>query len=186
MSAMFRGLRGRLSLSTKTSRRIDRLGQPLVNIARDYRDTFADVEKYVKQHPWRSVCYALMCVLFHQTWKRRPDSVSYFDTLIMYSNELGMVASVSRNPKSESYINRIILQHSKHKLMYVNLGVLALIVERRSYPDVRSFPETCPELRQPWWTLCRNIVDVGVWGGWRTIHSVMVDFDVNEEEWRSS
>lgn len=175
-----------LTLSSKTSRRLDKLGQPLVNIARDYRDTFADVKKYVKHHPWKGACYAAMCVLLHQAWKRRPDSVSYFDTLVMYSNELGMVANDSRNPRSERYISRIFLQHSKHKLMYVNLGALALIVERRSCPDVKSFPETCPQLRQPWWSLYRNIVDVGVWGDWRVIHSEMVDFDVNEEEWSSS
>ena len=175
-----------MTLSAKTSRRIDKLGQPLMNIARDYRETFADVLKYAKQHPWKTACYAMMCVLFHQAWKRRPDRVSYFDTLVMYSNELSMVASGSRNPRSERYINRLFLRHSEHKLLYVNLGALALIVERRSCPDVKSFPETCPQLRQPWWTLYRNIVDVGVWGGWRMIHSEMVDFDINEDEWSSN
>lgn len=184
--AFVQRLRGRLTLSAKASRRIDKLGQPLVNIARDYRDTFADLKKHFKEHPWRSACYAAMCVLLQQTWRRKPDSVSYFDTLVVYSNELSMVASTSRNQRSERYISKLVHQHSRLKLMYVNLGVLALIVERRSYPDVKSFPESCPQLRQPWWTVHRNIVDVGVWGSWRNIHNEMVDFDVNEEEWNSS
>ena len=184
--AFVQRLGGRLTLSAKASRRIDKLGQPLVNIARDYRDTFTDLKKHFKEHPWRSACYFAMCILFQQTWKRRPDSASYFDTLVMYSNELSMVATPSRSQRSERYISRLIRQHSMHKLMYVNLGVVALIAERRSNPDVKSFPETCPQLRQPWWTLYRNIVDIGVWGSWWSIHNEMIDFDVNEEEWNSS
>ena len=162
---------------------ISKVVEPIVNISKDYYVTFSDAGQFSRQHPFRTAFYFSVLGAAAYMWRKKPDFVNYTDSVVSWSNEIALVPASIKNKKSQRYIERIFLMLIRDKLSCVNLGVLSVVVERRQYPSLRSFHETCPMLKTPWYSMHRNIVDVGVLGRWIYLRREMEDYDISDEEW---
>ena len=169
-----------------SSSRISKIMQPIFNMARDYYVTFSDVGQFSRKHPLKTGLYLSTLAAAGYLWRKRPDFDSYTDSVVSWSNEITLVPESIRNKKSQRYVEGVFLLLDRNKLFYLNLGILALIIERRQYPDLKSYHETCSMLRKPWYMMYRNVVDIGVVGRWIHLDEEMREYDINDEEWEGS
>ena len=167
-------------------RTVARLGQPLKEILTDYVEVAKDLIQGARQRPVKAALYLISGTAFTITWRKRPDYASYINDVVEYANELSMCSELVRRPSAKQYIDTITRQHSDGYLRYVNLGLVAIILQRSYSPSCSNYHETCKHLQPRVWTLTERVVDVGFWGQWRNLEMEMLDFDVNEEELEKS
>ena len=161
--------------------RIQQWGQPFRNIILDYYEVLQDIVKSVKTHRVRSVL-GLFCfggVVYSA--RQVPDEHSYYAELLDWSNELSLVNEAQQNKISKIHIDRILHLYANNRLFYVNLGLVAMVMEIPTYPECKNYHNTCKHLQPRWWTFYDRIVDVGMYRKWLVIQRKMVDYDINDE-----
>ena len=87
---------------------------------------------------------------------------------------------MEQNQISKSHIDRILCLYSDKRLRYVNLGLVAIVMEIPTHPECKNYHNTCVHLQPRWWTFYERIIDVGVYGRWLVIQQKMVDYDIND------
>lgn len=165
----------------KLPTRIQQWGQPFRNILLDYYEVSQDIIKSIKTHRVRSA-FSLFCfggVVY--SFKQVPDEFSYYGELLDWSNELSLVNEMEQNRVSKSHIDGVLDLYSNQRLRYVNLGLVAIVMEIPSYPECKNYHNTCSHLQPRWWTFYKRIIDVGIYGRWIVIQRKMVDYDINDE-----
>lgn len=115
------------------------------------------------------------------TSRQVPSESSYYGELLDWSNELSLVNKLEQNKVSKSHIERIIHLYANNRLRYINLGLVAIVLEKPTYPECKNYHNTCVHLQPRWWTFYNRIVDVGIYGRWLVIQQKMVDYDINDE-----
>ena len=153
-----------------------------MNILKDYHDTLTDVRKFIKAHPYRFSVYSGFMGVLCYLWTTRPRYGSYVDELLVYCNQLSQTPDSIRSGRSETELSKLMDLQAQNKLKYVNLGIVSLIMESR-FSDVKRYQETSPYIVSPWWTVHRNVLDVGVLGRWIYLGKHMKDFDISDDEW---
>ena len=164
-------------------RRLYKVGKSLRNAAEDYATVARETAAGLRDSPPRLLTLVVGIGGFTAMWWRNPDMDYYLEEMHAYSNELSQCSELTTNPNAKKYIEHLVLANCQERLLYVSLGVLSLVVERRN-EDCANYNVTCRHLQPRWWTFHTSIVDVGVWGRWRVMEKHMVDFDVNEESLR--
>ena len=172
----------RLSGGAPTS--VTKLGQPLKVILDDYVAVSKDLASTARQRPLRTLLYLATGGILVTTWKKRPDLDGYINDILEYSNEIGQCSEAIRNSRAQSYIGRIIRLNSDGYLRYINLGLVAIVMERSSAPACKNYHETCKHLQPGMLSAWHRVIDVGLWGHWLQLERNMVDFDVSEDEFR--
>ena len=115
--------------------------------------------------------------------KTNPSEKDFQMNLMENANELSLVGQPIRSPKTERYINFLQDNFKNRKLVYINLGVCSFIYEDNYSQDVDVFFARCGKLKTRWLDFHKSIVDVGVIGRWINMDKLMVDYDINEDEW---
>lgn len=161
--------------------RIQQWGQPFRNIILDYYEVSKDLIKSVKTHPVRSVlglfCFGAVVYSSRQV----PSESSYYAELLDWSNELSLVSETQQNKVSKSHIDKSLHLYANKRLRYVNLGLVAMVMEIPVYPECKNYHNTCVHLQPRWWTFYDRIVDIGIYREWLVIQRKMVDYDINDE-----
>lgn len=161
--------------------RIQQWGQPLRNIILDYYEVSQDIVKSIKTHRVRSV-FGLFCfggIIYSS--RQVPCENSYYAELLDWSNELSLVNEAEQNQVSKSHIDRVLDLYASNRLHYINLGLVAVVMERPRYPECKSYHHICVHLQPRWWTFYNRIVDIGMYRKWLVIQRKMVDYDINDE-----
>lgn len=161
--------------------RIQQWGQPFRNIILDYYEVSQDIVKSIKAHRIRSISglFCLGAVIY--TYRHVPSESSYYGELLDWSNELSLVNEVEQNKVSKSHINRTLHLYANGRLCYINLGLVAIVMEIPKYPECKNYHTTCVHLQPRWWTFYNRVVDIGVYRKWLVIQRKMVDYDINDE-----
>ena len=170
---------GRVQAARK---RLARWGQPVRVIVQDYVDVARDAFGGMKSHPIRTALQFALAGGVVATWVTRPDVTSYRDCVLSYSNDLFQCSAAVRNPHTHDYVTTIADRLSRDLFFCVNLGLLAVIVEREGGARCKNYHVTCRHVRARWWSVWGRVVDVGVWGRWWKLAEKVRDLDVNEEE----
>ena len=160
--------------------RIQQWGQPFRNIILDYYEVSQDIIKSIKTHRVRSV-FGFFCfgaVVY--TSRQVPNEHSYYAELLDWSNELSLVNKTEQNQVSKSHIDRTLHLYASNRLRYINLGLVAIVMEIPTYPECKNYHNTCVHLQPRWWTFYNRIVDVGMYGKWLVMQRKMIDYDINE------
>ena len=109
-----------------------------------------------------------------------PSEHSYYAELLDWSNELSLVNQMEQNQVSKSHIDRTLDLYASNRLRYINLGLVAIVMEIPTYPECKNYHNTCVHLQPRWWTFHNRIVDIGMYGRWVVIQRKMLDYDINE------
>ena len=170
-----------LKLSRGASKRLERWSRPLRNIFTDYVAVATDLVQSAKKKPIKFIIICTIGTTCAVMWRKIPDMDVYRDEVVQYSNELSQCSELTRNPRSQLYIEKLLLLDCSGSLRYINLGLCSVILERPNYKDCYNFTEVCPHLQPQWWTTHRRLIDVGFWNKWWLLEQNMTDFDVNED-----
>lgn len=171
--------------STKTFivTRAQRIGNYFYNIFNDYKVVAVETLQEMKLKPIKSSAYITAIGTVGVLIKTNPSESDFKVNLMENANDLSLVGQPVRSPKSEKYIKFLLDNFKDRKLIYVNLGVCSLIYEDNYTQDVDLYFARCSKLKVRWLDFYKSIVDVGVIGYWLNMSKLMVDYDVNEDEW---
>ena len=165
--------------------RATKWGTPLKNIIFDYAEVIKDIGFDSKKHPVKYLTWCLLggvIVAFH---KKRPDLKSYESEVLEYSNELGLCAASSINLSTKRYIDDVSTLLCDGCITHVNLGICSLIVRRPYSIHCSNYHQVCSHLQSRIWTFHHRVIDIGIWNKWLVLNKTMVDFDVNNEEFKT-
>jgi len=163
--------------------RVQQWGQPFRNIMLDYYEVFTDIIKSAREHRFRSIVGLIGVGAAVYSNKKVPDELNFQAELLDSANELSLVTETEQNRISKAYVERTLDLYSHKRLKYVNLGLVALIMELPAYPDLKSYQQTCTHLQPRWWTFYQRIIDIGVYGRWVVLQRKMIDYDINDTDW---
>lgn len=162
--------------------RDSRLAKPLFLIYVDYKNVFLELCSFVSKRPLRAVFNLSAMAGFAGIWANCPKEGSYSERLMENANTLLLLSDKVRNPKSNDFVQKLMLLHSENCLVQYNLGLFSLIVDQ-DYSSTSCYYEAkCYYFKQRWIYLYKRILDVGFLRTWYFLEKAMVDYDVNEED----
>ncbi|XP_022239620.1 mitochondrial import inner membrane translocase subunit Tim29-like isoform X2 [Limulus polyphemus] len=112
-----------------------------------------------------------------------PDEQSFRNSLILCRNELSLVSDSIRNPKSDSHMQYLLNCYNQGLLHRASCGPFSVIWVDNYHPDCSLYDARCSYLKPRYLTFYERIVDVGIFGKWWNLRKMMIDYDVNPEEW---
>ncbi|RWS16546.1 uncharacterized protein B4U79_06472 [Dinothrombium tinctorium] len=151
----------------------------------DYKTVATDVIEEVKAKPAKaclvasSLCFIGYCV------NTNPDHVSFTNQLLESNNELALTSSSIRNVGSYEHVMSLNECVNKRVLRLFNCGLFSFIWRDDYSANCDLYRFHCSYLKPSIVDILKKrIVDVGFLGSWRVLKYKMIDFDVNEDEWK--
>ena len=136
----------------------------------------------MKTHPFKTSLMCVAGVAMTMMWKKNPDTHTYTDEVLWYSNEISQCSQQTRNQDAHTYISDIVNMKCTGRLQHVDLGFFSVVVERPFSEGCHTYSETCTYLQPRWSDYWNRVVDVGFWNRWWILKQQMADFDVNEDD----
>ena len=156
-----------------------RLARSLLLMYEDYATVASETLKRTRRRPVKSTLSMLAMLGVAFAWKRRPDHASFTSEVVEFSNEISMCSEKTRSKRAQELLKHLILLETRGGLRCLNIGPVAVMVERR--PTVSCFQYCSSHVQEPWWSLHKRTVDVGVCGRWLMLRSNMTCFDVCDD-----
>ncbi|XP_004209441.2 mitochondrial import inner membrane translocase subunit Tim29 [Hydra vulgaris] len=151
----------------------------------DYKQAFLDTYKYVRTKPIRASCYLTVLGFSFYAYKNNPNFQSYRDTLLEASNQHSCISDLIRNKKSNAEIKRLMKLYSEERLRIWNFGIFSLIMINPYSEVFDAFEKHCSTIENRWNrvdTWKKRIVDIGFINRWILMEKIMLDFDINDDE----
>jgi hypothetical protein len=165
-------------------------------VINDYKEVGKDSIKYMNENPFKSIGYGLtlgFCTLFY---KRKPTRQDYNDRRLIYLNDMIMCGSVY-NKKSEYYLNEVSRLENSELLEYKSCFLFSLMLVRPFSEKDCTFESHCGELVNPskynifnslnqTLRYLSRILDIGFNGSWIFLEKRMINYDVDDGEWKEA
>lgn len=155
------------------------------DLYRDYKQAFVDAFQYARQKPVRVGIYSTVLGFATYSNVYNPDFGSYKENLLSASNTHSLISDLIRNKQSIAEVKRLMKLYSEDRLVRYNLCVCSVIMQQKHSTYNDSFEKHCSSIQSRWVYLKdwkERIEDVGFLGRWRRMDKIMIDFDVNEDE----
>ncbi|EDV24046.1 Uncharacterized protein C19orf52 [Trichoplax sp. H2] len=162
-----------------TRKLFTKLGNPLINIYRDYEDVFTGIAKSCYRKPSRPIFLGIFAGVFGYIWHQNPDEKSFDAELQQCGNALSLLSRLTRNPSSDAHIDRLLYLQNENLLTYVSLGLFSLVIRQDANEICKNYEYTCHNLQSGFWTYYDKIEDIGFLQKWLILDRKMIDYDVN-------
>ncbi|XP_057293048.1 mitochondrial import inner membrane translocase subunit Tim29-like [Hydractinia symbiolongicarpus] len=155
------------------------------DLYRDYKQAFVDIYKHVKEKPVKVGLQLSMLGFATYCHLHNPDLESYKERLLAASNDHSLLSDLIRNKNSISSLKTLMKYYSEDRFKRVNFGVASVIMLQPHSHYYDSYEKHCPDTQARWiyvhdWK--SRILDIGVLNRWLFLDNIMVDYDVNQEE----
>ena len=155
------------------------------DLYRDYKQAFIDVFKHIKEKPVKSGVQATLLGLASYSNIHNPDLDSYKETLFSASNEHSLISDLIRNKQSIKKVKWLMKLYSEDRLIRYNLVVCSVILQKKHSTYNDSVEKHCSTIDSRWvyfedWK--ERFVDIGYLGRWYLMDKIMIDYDINEDE----
>ena len=155
------------------------------DIVRDYKQTFIDTFKYAKRKPFLASVQLTTLGFTIFASKLNPNMESYHEQLLDASNKHSLVSDLIRNKVSSERLKCLMKYRSEDRLKISNFLIMS-IVTLQMYPDgFDSYDRHCNTLHSRWLHLRdwkSRIVDYGFLNRWYMLEKMMMNYDVNDDE----
>ena len=158
------------------------------DLIRDYKQALIDTFVYIKTKPIKATFYGTMIGLTLFTSKNNPDMESYREFLLDCSNRHSLISDLIRNKQSQNFIKNVMKYNNENRLVYWNFGIFSLVLLNNYAYEYDNYEKHCSTIRPRWISIDswkERLIDIGFMNYWFVLNNVMVDFDVNEEEFIS-
>lgn len=156
-----------------------KLGTPLINVYRDYKEVFTGLARGCYDRPSRPLVLGIITGTIGYIWYQNPDEKSFNTELQQCSNAISLLSRLTRNPSSELHVDRLLHLRNEDLLTYVSFGLFSLIIRRNTNDICNNYDYTCQHLQPGFWTYYDKIEDVGLFKKWLILDKKMIDYDVN-------
>lgn len=151
-------------------------------LIRDYKAVAKSGVTYARDRPIKLLSQLGIVGLSTYCWIQRPNMQAYADDLFRNSNELLQISRLTRNKKTDLYIRDLITSYYQNRLTCQNLGLFSIIFNNDYPEECDAYDKNCFYMQPRWINIHERIVDFGFLGRWFMLEKMMVDYDVNDEE----
>lgn len=117
--------------------------------------------------------------------KHNPDENTFKQQLLENSIKVMQVGESIRNRETAKHLKLMRQSYNEGLVRRLNLGVVSFIWVDNYDSNCAVYKATCSYLKPRYVTFYERIVDVGFYDRWRYLDQVMIDYDVNEEEFKN-
>jgi len=170
------------SMFRRTFQNFQRFWSALLN---DYAAVAREVYNDANAHPVKTCLHVSWLSFAALSFKMKPNEQSFTEKLVSSCNDVASVGVAVRNQSSYEHVMQVNRWRSRRVLRVLDLGFATVVWRAESSVESSAYKYHCPYLRRSLLeTLRTRIVDVGFAGRWIFLTYKMVDFDVNDGEWR--
>ncbi|XP_076307965.1 mitochondrial import inner membrane translocase subunit Tim29 isoform X1 [Tachypleus tridentatus] len=153
------------------------------SLGEDYRTVAFETWEESKAKPKKTVLVLSALGMLVYAIQTNPDETSFQNSLILCRNELSLVSDSTRNPRSDGHMQYLLNCYNQGLLHRASCGPFSVIWVDDYHPDCSLYDARCSYLKPRYLTFYERIVDVGIFGTWWNLRKMMIDYDVNPEEW---
>lgn len=136
-----------------------------------------------KQHPFKTSAYFASLSVAAYFMKTNPTKLQFERQLTECANDLAIVGDPIRNPHSDKHIQHLVYCANAGLLRRTNLAVFSVMWTDNYDPAVDVYEARCKLLKVGWFEWPERVIDIGILGHWRWLERVMIDYDINPDEW---
>ena len=162
----------------------------------DYVDVGKDTYKAIQDKPFKALGYGIFMSSMVIFYKTAPSKYDYDDTRKQYLNDLIMCGS-TYSKRAEFYLNELNKLENSGLMEHKSFVFFSLIMAKKFSDFDDTYEKQCTQLHYPSryniFNLPNNIlkfisriVDIGFCGNWYFLNKYFVDYDIDENEWKTN
>lgn len=155
------------------------------NILNDYKMVAQETLQDINQDSLKATVYISSLFAAGILYKSNPTERDLRSDLLEYSHQISLVGAAIRNKKSDEFIDFLRMAQRQDRLHYTSLGLFSLVWVNDTSEGLDLYDANCKHVRLPWYRWYKKVVDIGILGKFQKTSGLMVDYDINEDEWKS-
>lgn len=149
----------------------------------DYSEVLKEAIEDGRNHPKRTVFLFTCSAIAYSCFKTNPDEIDFRENVTKCCNEVLLVGKPIRNKVSEDFLTSVETFHNFGIIRRLSFGLFSVIWVDNFSSDLGVYKANCSYLKPQYHTFFNRVIDVGFFGRWWKLNSIMKDYDINIEEW---
>lgn len=163
---------------------VERWKQYWESLAKDYYESTVGIGTYVKENPVKSLMATTAASWAFYCAKTNPNEHSYRSELLDCANSLMYISPAVRNPSAVQHLEYIEKCYNAKVVKRLNLLFFSVIWIDDYNDDIQAYKANCKYLKPSVLSVRERAVDIGFLNTWWNLKKIMIDYDVNPEEWK--
>lgn len=163
---------------------VERWKQYWESVAKDYYEATVGIGTYMKEKPVRSSLATIVAGCAFYCASTNPDERSYRSEVLECSNSMLYISPAVQNPSVVRQLEYLEKCHNLGVIKRLNLVLFSVIWIDEFNDSIQSYKANCKYLKPSILTVHKRAVDIGFLNVWWNLKKLMVDYDVNPEEWK--
>lgn len=163
---------------------VERWKQYWESLAKDYYEATLGIGSYIKKNPVRSLLATAVASCAFYCSKTNPDEHSYRSEVLECANSMLYISPAIRNPSAIRHLEYLEKCYNANVVKRLNLLFFSVIWIDEFNDNMQLFKATCKYLKPSILSVHERAVDIGFLNVWWNLRSIMVNYDVNPEEWK--
>lgn len=163
---------------------VERWKQYWESVAKDYYESTMGIGTYVKENPIKSSLATVITGCAYYCASTNPDEYSYRSRLIDSTNSMLYVPPTVRNQSTVKRLEYLEKCYNAGVVKRLNLILFSVIWVDEFNDDIQAYKANCKYLKPSIFSVHQRAVDIGFLETWWNLEKLMVDYDVNPEEWK--
>lgn len=163
---------------------IERWKQYWESLVKDYCESTLGIGTYIKENPVRSSLASVIVSCAYYCACTNPDEHSYRSELLECTNSMLYISPSIRNPSTVQHLEYLEKCYNMGVVKRLNLVFFSVIwiVDFNDY--LQAYKANCKYLKPSILSVHKRAVDIGFLNVWWNLKNIMVDYDINPEEWK--
>ena len=161
-------------------------GRYFHNIYKDYETVAVETWADMRANKLKSTAYLTLLAGSGYLIATNPSETDFHEQCTQNTNQLLLVGDPIRNTVSDAHMQNISRWRDEGRLRRFTFALCSIMWVDNFDSCVDLYEAQCKQLKVGWLNWRDRIVDVGVAGRWRGLDRMMIDYDVNPEEWADS
>jgi len=163
---------------------IERWKQYWESLAKDYYESTVGIGTYMKENPVKSLLATGIASCASYCASTNPDEHSFRSELLDCANSMLYISPTVRNPSAVRHLEYLEQCYNAGIIKRLNLIFFSVIWIDEFNDNMQAYKANCKYLKPSIPSIYKRTIDIGFLNVWWRIKKIMVDYDVNPEEWK--
>jgi len=163
---------------------VERWKQYWESVAKDYYESTVGIGTYARANPIKSSLAVATASCAYYCASTNPDEHSYRSEILDCANTMLYISPAVRNPSTVKHLEYIEKCYNVGVVKRLNLLLFSVIWIDEFNNDIQAYKANCKYLKPSVLSVHQRAVDIGFLNVWWSLKKIMVDYDVNPEEWK--
>ncbi|XP_050422882.1 mitochondrial import inner membrane translocase subunit Tim29 [Adelges cooleyi] len=155
------------------------------SVAKDYYESTLGVGTYIKENPIKSVLASTLGGCVYYCVSNNPDENSFRSELLECANSMLYISPTIRNPNTVQRLEYLEKCYNMGIVKRFDLLLFSVIWIDEFNNDIQLFKANCSYIKPTILQIPQRAIDIGFLGKWWHLKQIMVDYDINPDEWKN-